>query len=399
MGLQGKAAIVGIAELEPEKKPTGPEMFSIEQWAQLARLALLDAGLAASDVNGLVTSFVMESTLLAPATVAEYLGMEVSYAEYVDLGGATAAGMIWRAAGAIELGIVDVVVCALPSAPTPRPPDAPPAMDGWLYGASSNAYGSPQAEFDIPYGNIAQNSGYAQIANRYAAEFGYDPRALAKIAVDQRTNACSNPQALFHGKPLSIDDVLNSPMIADPLHLLEIVMPVSGGAAVVLASREKAAQTPHRPVWLTGFGERLAYKTHTYAADLVRTPIGPASDTAFGMAGISRQDVDMVAIYDCYTIAVLLAIEDAGFCGKGEGMDFVKAHDLTFKGDFPCNTHGGQLSFGQTGMAGGLSHVTEGARQIMGRAADNQMARCDTVFVSGNGGIMSEQVALILRGD
>jgi len=399
MGLRGTAAIVGMAELKPEKKPSGPEMFSIEQWAGLARLALLDAGLRHGDVNGLVTTSIMESAMFAPATVAEYLGIEVDYAEHVDLGGATAAGMIWRAASAIELGIADVVVCALPSAPTPRPPDAPPAMDGWLYGASSNAYGSPQAEFEIPYGNLAQNSGYAQIANRYAAEFGYDPRALAKIAVDQRTNACANPEALFHGKPLSIDDVLDSPMIADPLHLLEIVMPVSGGAAVVLASRERAAAAPHRPVWLTGFGERLAFKTHTYAADLIRTPIGPASNTAFAMAGISRQDVDMVSIYDCYTIAVLLAIEDAGFCGKGEGMGFINDHDLTFRGDFPCNTHGGQLSFGQTGMAGGLSHVTEGARQIMGRAAGNQMNRCDTVFVSGNGGIMSEQVALILRGD
>jgi acetyl-CoA acetyltransferase len=399
MGLQGNAAIVGIAELKPEKKPSGPQLFSIEQWAQLAGLALSDAGLAPGEVNGLVTTAVMESAMFAPATVAEYLGLEVDFAEHVDLGGATAAGMIWRAAAAIELGIADVVVCALPGAMTPLPPDAPPAMDGWLYGASSNAYGSPQAEFEIPYGNIAQNSGYAQIANRYAAEFGYDPRALAKIAVDQRTNACANPDAIFHGKPLTIDDVLNSPMIADPLHMLEIVMSVSGGAAIVLASREKAAKTPHRPVWVTGFGERLAFKTHTYAADLVRTPIGPASETAFAMAGISRQDVDMVALYDCYTIAVLMAIEDAGFCAKGEGMKFVLDHDLTFEGDFPCNTHGGQLSFGQTGMAGGMTHVTEGARQIMGRAAANQMSRCDTAFVTGNGGIMSEQVALILRGD
>src|SRR5690606_32010126 len=101
----------------------------------------------------------------------------------------------------------------------------------------------------------------------------------------------------------------------------------------------------------------------------------------------------------CYTITVLMTIEDAGFCPKGEGMQFLREHDLTYKGDFPCNTHGGQLSFGQAGLAGGMSHVTEGARQIMGKAAGNQMAKCDTVFVSGNGGIMSEQVALIFQGD
>ena len=397
MGLRGEAAIVGFAELKPEKKPTRPALFSIEQWANLARLALLDAGIEAKEVNGLVTNAISESAMFVPATVAEYLGIEVNFAEYVDLGGATGAGMIWRAAAAIELGMADVVVCALPGDPMPQPPTPQPPRAP--YGASSSAFGSPQAEFDIPYGNLAQNCGYAQIAQRYAAEFGYDPRALAKIAVDQRTNACANPDALFYGKPLTIDEVLQSPIIADPLHLLEIVMPVAGGAAVVVASKERAKRATHRPVWVRGFGERLAFKTPTYAADLVRTPIGPAADTAFRMAGIARTDVDMVSLYDCYTITVLLTIEDAGFCGKGEGARFINAHDLTYKGDFPCNTHGGQLSFGQTGMAGGMSHVIDGTRQIMHRARENQVRKCDRAFVTGNGGILSEQVALILQGE
>lgn len=397
MGLKGDAAIVGIAELKPERRPTRPAMFSIEQWANLARLALLDAGIAAREVNGLITTSVAETGMFAPATVAEYLGIEVNFAEFVDLGGATAAGMVWRAAAAIELGVADVVVCALPGDPMPQPPV--PQAHPFPFGASSATFGSPQAEFEIPYGNLAQNGGYAQIAQRYAAEFGYDPRALAKIAVDQRSNACANPDALFHGKPLTIEDVLNSPVIADPLHLLEIVMPVAGGAAVVVAGRERAKRTRHRPVWVKGFGERLAFKTPTYAADLVRTPIGPAAETAFGMAGISRPDVDMVSLYDCYTITVLLTIEDAGFCGKGEGARFLHAHDLTYKGDFPCNTHGGQLSFGQAAFAGGMSHVIDGARQIMHRASDNQLKKCDTAFVTGTGGILSEQVALVLQGD
>lgn len=397
MGLRGDAAIVGFAELKPERKPTRPPMFAIEQWAQLARTALLDAGMRASDVNGLVTSAIAESSMFAPATVAEYLGIAVNFAEYVDLGGATGAGMVWRAAAAIELGVADVVVCALPGSPIPRPPTPQPHPAP--YGASSGNFGSPQAEFDIPYGNLAQNCGYAQVAQRYAAEFGYDPRALAKIAVDQRTNACANPDAIFYGMPLTVDEVLNSPMIADPLHLLEIVMPVAGGAAVVVASKERANRAKHRPVWITGFGERLAFKTPTYAADLVRTPIGPAADTAFRMAGISRSQVDMVSLYDCYTITVLLTIEDAGFCGKGEGARFITTHDLSYKGDFPCNTHGGQLSFGQTGMAGGMSHVIDGTRQVMHRAGENQLKHCDRAFVTGNGGILSEQVALILQGD
>ena len=267
------------------------------------------------------------------------------------------------------------------------------------YGASSNKFGSPQAEFEIPYGNLGQNAPYAQIARRYATEFGYDPRALAKIAADQRTNACAHPAAVFYGQPITIDDVLASPMVADPLHKLEIVMPCQGGAAVIIASQDVARQAKNRPVWIKGFGERVTFKTPTYAADLLRSPISAAADNAFAMAGIDRGSVDTASIYDCYTITVLMSLEDAGFCEKGKGIEFVNSHDLTFRGDFPLNTAGGQLSFGQAGMAGGMHHVCDGARQVMGRAGDAQVSDCNTAFVSGNGGIMSEQVALVLQGD
>ena len=152
-------------------------------------------------------------------------------------------------------------------------------------------------------------------------------------------------------------------------------------------------------MWITGFGERITFKTPTYAENLLRTPITEASDHAFGMAGLARGDVNMVSVYDCYTITVLMTLEDAGFCAKGEGMAFVTEHDLRFGGDFPLNTAGGQLSYGQAGMAGGMHHVVDGARQIMGRAGEAQVSECNTAFVTGNGGIMSEQVALVLRGD
>ena len=159
-------------------------------------------------------------------------------------------------------------------------------------------------------------------------------------------------------------------MVADPLHKLEIVMPCSGGAGVLVANADLAAQSKNRPVWIKGFGEHVSYKTPTYAEDLLHSPIGKAADPAFAMAGSSRGDMDMASIYDCYTITVLMSLEDAGFCEKGKGMEFVDSHDLTFRGDFPLNTAGGQLSFGQAGMAGGMHHVCDGARQIMGRAGD-----------------------------
>jgi acetyl-CoA acetyltransferase len=131
---------------------------------------------------------------------------------------------------------------------------------------------------------------------------------------------------------------------------------------------------------------------------MINTPIGPASQRAFAMAGIKPADVDAAQIYDCYTITTLLTLEDAGFCAKGEGMAFVREHDLTWRGDFPMNTHGGQLSFGQSASAGGMSQVIEAVTQIAGTAGERQLGRCDNVYVSGTGGVMSEQGALILQG-
>ena len=399
MGLRGDAAIVGYTELPSRRRPDRPPTFSLEQWADLAADALADAGIDAREVNGIVCGGdVRETWGFMPATVAEYCGWSVNFAERLDLGGASAVGAIWRAAAAIELGICDVVVCANPSGAVPPPPTPAPFDDRIIYGASSNQWGSPQAEYDIPFGNVAQNCGYAMYARRYHDEFGWNERARAKIAADQRTNACANPSAVFYGQPITIDDVLDSRPIAEPLHLLEIVMPCVGGSAVVVTSAERARKVERRPVAITGFGEHLTHKTPTYAPDLLHTPVGPAADLAFAMAGIERADVDMVQLYDCYTITVLLTIEDSGFCAKGEGMDFIAAHDLTYRGDFPCNTHGGQLGFGQPGLAGGMSQVIEAVRQIQGRAGERQLTRHDRAYVSGTGGVMSEQAALILEG-
>jgi acetyl-CoA C-acetyltransferase len=398
-GLRGEAAIVGIAELPGRRRPTGPPLFTLDQYALLAKMVVEDAGVDPACVNGLLTHGVAESAMFAPATLCEYLGLALDFGERVDLGGATSAGMVWRAAAAVELGVCDAALAVVPgSASVPRSRKGPPPSPNW-YGASSNTYGSPQAEFEIPYGNVGQNAPYAQIAQRYAAEFGYDPVAVAKIAVDQRTNACAHPGAVFHGTPITVDDVLASPMIADPIHMLETVMRVHGGAGVLIANADIARRSRNRPVWITGFGEHIAFKTPTYADDLLRTPIARAADKAFAMAGLSRSDVDIASIYDCYTITVLMSLEDAGFCAKGKGMSWINDLDLTCRGDFPVNTAGGQLSFGQAGMAGGMHHVVDGARQIMGRAGDAQVRDCNVAFVTGNGGIMSEQVALLMRGD
>ncbi|KUI17622.1 transporter [Mycobacterium sp. GA-1285] len=402
MGLRGEAAIVGYVELPPERmNKATPAPFTLEQWAELGSAALDDAGLSGELVNGIVTSHLAESEIFVPSTIAEYLGVPGNFAELVDLGGASAAAMVWRAAAAIELGICDVVLCALPARYiTPMSEKKPkPLVDAVFFGSSSNQYGSPQAEFEIPYGNLGQNGPYGQVATRYGAVYGYDERAMAKIVVDQRVNANHTDGAIWKDKPLTVGDVLASPIIADPLHMLEIVMPCVGGAAVVIASADIAKRARNRPVWIKGFGEHVPFKTPTYAVDLLHTPMAEAAATAFGMTHLTRADMDMVSIYDCYTITVLLSLEDAGFCEKGKGMQFVADHDLTFRGDFPLNTAGGQLGFGQAGLAGGMHHVCDAVRQIMGRAQAAQVPDCNRAFVSGNGGILSEQTVLILEGD
>ncbi len=261
-----------------------------------------------------------------------------------------------------------------------------------------DSWGSPQGAFEIPHGLVAATPSFALCASRYMAMYPLAQETLAKIAVEERYNAQQNPAAIFHDKPITIEDVMASRMVADPLKLLEVVMPCFGGGALVITTAARAERAKHRPAFVAGYGEHVTHKSITYAPDLLETPTRIASERAFQMAGVARADVDLVAPYDCYTITVLLTLEDAGFCKKGEGGAFVEERDLRYDGDFPCNPHGGQLGCGQAGLAGGLSHVTESVLQLQGRAGERQVKGADVAYVNGTGGMMAEQVALILEG-
>jgi len=384
--LKRAAAITGIGEMKPARSPDGKTALGI--MAEVSRLAMLDAGLEPKDVDGLLIGPpITEMVPMWPSVLGEYLGVHPSYLNVVDLGGAAAAGMVWRAAAAIAAGQCRTVLCVTGEASdietfyTPRP---------------RRSAQLPYREFEVPYGPMGVNSGYALIAQRHMFEHGTTPRQLAKIAVDQRTNACANPDALFFDRPITIDDVLASPLVVDPLHLLEIVMPCTGGAAFVVVSPEVARRAPQPAVWLLGAGEHATHMMLSQSRNITTSPIAVSAPRAFKMAGVSPGDVDLVSVYDCYTITVLVTLEDAGFCPKGRGGPFVEEHDLTYRGDLPLNTHGGQLSFGQPGLAGGASHVTEAVRQLQGRAGDRQRPNCELAFVNGNGGTMSEQASLVL---
>ncbi len=396
MSLRGKAAITGVSEFKPSRYTEGETTLAM--LARVAGDAIADAGLEPGEVDGLITESFAEAPFMAPAAVIEYMGLDVKFSEVIDLGGATGAGMVWRAAAAIAAGVCNTVVCTTATRREKRTTEGPKRS------ASAGFSGrrvdrTPEAEFCVPYGAIGANYGYAMIANRYLHEYSITPEQLAKIAVAQRYNACHNPDALFFGQPITVEDVISSPVIVDPLHLLEIVMPVAGAAAVVVTSRKRAKKSKQSPVVLLGAGEHTTHKAITWAPSLTDTAIKASADSAFKMAGVRRKDIDIASLYDCYTITVLLTLEDAGFAKKGQGGAFVDAHNLQFDGDFPLNPHGGQLSFGQAGTAGGMSHVTEAVRQLQRRALGRQVKKPRLALVNGNGGIMSDQVSLVLGTD
>ncbi len=401
MSLKGAAAVVGLAERAPQRH--SGDLTALDLLSEVANDAIEDAGVARTEVDGLLVHPIGGLPGFVPATVAEYLGLSPTFAEIVDLGGATGAGMVWRAAAAIQAGMCTTCLCLTGTSrrpPTPRPrPAGSEERSRQPRSIQPRRDRSPAAEFDMPYGMIGANVGYAMIATRYTHEYGLGDEQRAKVAVDQRRNANANPAAIFHDETLTIDDVLASEMICQPLHMLEIVMPASGAAALVVTSADRAEDARWPPAWLLGAGESVTHSSLAQAPALDATGVGIAARAAMTQAGIEPADVGLASLYDCYTIMVLLTLEEAGFCARGEAGAFVEAHDLTYAGDFPLNTHGGQLSFGQAGMAGGMSHVTEAVRQIQGRCGERQIADLELAYAHGNGGIIAEQAGLVFGAE
>lgn len=384
MSLNKKAAIIGIGELAPTKDPGSKTALGII--TEVSKLAIADAGLNKRDIDGILTGMSLSDyCVMWPSAITEYLQIYPKYADIVDIGGASCTGMVWRAAAAIAGGLCQTVLCVVGD-----------AWDIAKFYSAPIPFASIEVEFENPYGPMGANSGYALIARRHMYEYGTTQEQLAKIAVDQRANACLNPKALFYGKPITVEDVLHSPLVVDPLHMLEIVMPCTGGAAFVITSAERAKDSPHPPIYLLGAGEYCTHMSITHSPNMTTSPVKISAQRAFQMAGLTPKDIQLVSPYDCYTIMVLMTLEDAGFCPKGEGGNFVEETDLTYKGKLPLNTHGGQLSFGQPGLAGGMSHIIEAVAQLREEAGGRQVPNCRTAFVNGNGGIMSEECSIIL---
>lgn len=376
------AAIVGAFELPPQR--TTPGVTSLEMIARASRSAVIDAGLTPKDIDGLMIGpQVGETPQHAPAALSEYLGLQPRFADIVDLGGASGPGMIWRAAAAISAGMADTVLCVLGNT---RDPERVPR--------SPNR--NPIREFDVPYGASGANQAYAMVAQAHMAEFGTTAEQLAQAPVKQRQNAMLNPNAVFHGKEITVDDVMSSPMVMSPLHLLEVVMPCGGGAAVVVTSADRANDLLHDPVHLLGAGEMVTHRALSQAPRLTTSPLAPAIDQAYRMASVRATDLDFLSIYDCYSIVVAETVEDAGICAKGEAGAWLDEADFSITSQLPINPHGGQLSTGQSDLAGGMGHVVEAVLQLRGDAEGRQINDPELALVTGNGATLSEEVALIL---
>lgn len=382
MSLRGTAAIIGAAEVPPTR--TTPGQTTLGMIGRVAAAAAADAGLEPGDIDGLLVGpQVGETPQHVPATVAEYLGLAPRYADVVDLGGASGAGMVWRAAAAIAAGMCQTVLCVLGNS---RDPD--------LTHRSPNR--NPIREFDVRYGGSGTNQAYAMVATRHMADFGTTSEQLAIIPVVQRRNALLNPTAVFAGRQITVDDVLASPLVAAPLHLLEIVMPCGGGAAVIVTSSDRATRSPNGAAQLLGAGERITHRALSQAPELTTSPLAAAIADAYAMAGIGPRDLDVLSLYDCYSIVAAVTLEDAGLCHKGQVGPWLADQDFSSTGNLPLNPHGGQLACGQADLAGGMAHVVEAVRQLRHQADERQVPAAELALVTGNGATLSEEVALVL---
>jgi len=350
--------------------------------ATVVREALADAGLSLGDVDGLLAGYAWEEpSVMFASEIADYLGTIPTYVETACFGGASPAMMIARAARAIEQSLCEVVVVAVASNRASKVGRA---------GAIAALRDVLSTEFEVPYGAFIPPV-YALTATRYMHELGVTPEQLAAVAVTQREHASLHPGAARR-EPISVDDVLGSPVIASPLHLLDCCLVTDFGAAVVLTSAERARAASSPPVRVLGTGEVHDRLTTSEVGDLTRRGGMVSSARALSEAGISIEEVDFAELYDSFTITVLLTLEDIGFCRKGEAGRLAAEGAFRFDGELPLNTNGGMLSY----RTGGLSHVIEAVAQLRGTPPGVRLEAPQIALVHGIGGVLSAHCTVVL---
>ncbi|MEZ0091542.1 acetyl-CoA acetyltransferase [Streptacidiphilus sp. EB129] len=387
-----RVAVVGVAHSDCGRVD-GMTPFQLH--AQAARRALADSGLPRSVIDGVASSGL---GLLAPVEVSEYLGLRPTWTDSTSVGGSSWEVMAAHAADAIAAGHAEAVLLVYGS--TAR---ADLKARRRTAGIALGARGPQQ--FEAPYGHtlIAK---YAMAARRHMHEYGTTLEQLAGVAVQARANAAANPEAMYRA-PITVDDVLSGPEIASPFTKLHCCIRSDGGCAVLLAAEEYVQDARTDPVWVLGSGEALSHSLMPEWEDFTVSPAAVSGRLAYQRAGVRPPDIDLAGLYDAFTYMPLVALEDLGFCAKGEGGAFVEAKHgrLLRDGELPTNTDGGGLSACHPGMRG-LFLIVEAVRQLRGDyaadAPERQVRRGpaarlpEVALVSGTGGWFCSSGTLIL---
>ena len=376
MDLRGKVCIVGAAESDLGKVANNTSHLDLI--GQAAIRALDDAGLTLQDVDG-VFAATSQSRMVGLGT-CEYLGIKPNFIDSTQIGGSSFMSHVSHAVAAITTGKCKVALIVYGS--TQR--------------SMSRAATSQRelAWYEDPFKPMMPPSAYAMSAARHMHEFGTTREQLAEIAVAARKWAMMNPVA-YNRDPLTIDDVLNAPMISYPFTIRDCCLVTDGGGAIVLTSADRAKDLKQPPVYVLGTGEQIGHANISSMDDMTTTAAVESGKKAFKAAGVSKGDIDVLALYDAFTITTLLFLEDLGFCKKGEGGSFVENGRIAPGGDLPVNTSGGGLSYCHPGMYG-LFLLIEATRQVRGQCGERQVKDVDVALAHGNGGVLSSQCTVIL---
>jgi acetyl-CoA C-acetyltransferase len=378
MSIKGAAHIVGAYE-HPRREIPDRTIAQIHH--EVAAGALADAGLGFHDVD----AFFCDATApgFGPLSMAEHLGLRCSYVDSTETGGSSYLAHVGHAAAAIAAGKCHVALITL--AGRPRTGGPPP-------GGVQRALDAPEAGFEHLWGVSGPVAHYALAARRHMHEHGTTSAQLADVKVAASQHAQHNPHALLP-TPVTVDEVLDSPMVADPLHRLDCCVVTDGGGALVVVSPEVARSLERPAAVVLGHGESPKHGGDG-RADLTHTGAVWSGPRAFAEAGVSHEDIDYASIYDSFTITVVMTLEDLGFCAKGEGGSFVADGALLAPhGRLPFNTDGGGLCSNHPGNRGGMTKVIEAVRQLRGEAHPAvQVPDCEIALAHGTGGSLATRM-------
>ena len=376
---RGSVAVVGVAESDLGQ--VAPHTSIVDLMAQATMRALDDCGLKLSDVDAVLSS-ASQSRYAAPS-LCEYLNIHPKFFDGTMIGGSSFMTHLAHAQAAIELGICEVALIA--------------------YGSTQRTVSRAVASqreynpYESPYRPILPISAYAMAAARHMHQYGTTREQLAEVAVAARQWALMNPKA-WEKEPLTVDQVLNARMVSYPFTVRDCCLVVDGGGAIILTSAKRAKTLKKKPAYVLGVGEALSHLNISNMPDLTVTAASMSGPKAFRMAGLKPSDVDMLSLYDAFTITPILFLEDLGFCPKGEGGRFVSGGNIAPGGKLPVNTSGGGLSYCHPGMYG-LLVMIEAVRQIRGECGQRQVKNCDVTLAHGNGGVLSSQCTVIFGSE